>query len=187
MITLLPFNPGARCPKCDHDKVTTSYEPPVAVRLSRRRPAGECLRRTCCQCKYEWYEQPLDGPDALVVGDDHHLWTRCDLRLPEEVETVELDYGVREAGEPYTERRSERILLLVAPGGERLTLDGWLCLGGAVPWFREAVDDSLLDLTGMVAWWRPHPPLPADYDEVAEALGLTAGAASGGCEGQEES
>jgi hypothetical protein len=43
------FNPLAKCPKCGHDKVETSYKASL-----------DQLDRSCERCFYTWPEAPLD-------------------------------------------------------------------------------------------------------------------------------
>jgi hypothetical protein len=56
-MTMVRFDPHARCGKCGHREASTAYE---AAREGLY--AGhDVLHRQCRQCGYIWHEKPLDA------------------------------------------------------------------------------------------------------------------------------
>jgi hypothetical protein len=68
-----PFDPDARCPKCDADTVLTAWHPGTgfateygcaAVLLLHTSYPPEHHCRTCQRCHYRWPEAVLEATDA---------------------------------------------------------------------------------------------------------------------------
>lgn len=68
-MTLPPYNPDAKCPKCGGGEVDAMWCPADATSNVSRRDApdkdhlnvyAEHMDRTCTRCGYAWPEAPMD-------------------------------------------------------------------------------------------------------------------------------
>jgi predicted nucleic-acid-binding Zn-ribbon protein len=65
-VTLPAYDPGARCPKCGNDGVSTTYKdgklalPWVLYMVE----LGEYIGRRCQRCGYTWEEATVDAEGA---------------------------------------------------------------------------------------------------------------------------
>lgn len=61
MTELKPYNKDAICPKCSCIEITSLWEEEESYRFYlSESPKEEHISRVCSNCKYEWYEAPLD-------------------------------------------------------------------------------------------------------------------------------
>lgn len=56
---LPPFDPEARCPKCDYDDVGTSHRADGCRDTACGTCPAEALVRTCRRCSFQWAEAPV--------------------------------------------------------------------------------------------------------------------------------
>ena len=54
------YNPSAKCPKCGHEVVFTSYQKQRSYTCLSGCSDGEHLHRTCQRCQYQWPEAVLE-------------------------------------------------------------------------------------------------------------------------------
>ena len=64
-MTLKPYNPEGKCPKCGYDGIRTRY---FQYRSGAER-LGEHLLRSCERCLYSWEEMPQDKQPPQVAED----------------------------------------------------------------------------------------------------------------------
>jgi hypothetical protein len=68
-ILLPPFNPGATCPKCLHDVVTSKWRLDARHSTSGHpAPAPEWIVRRCARCEFMWDEACLDAMGPAETG-----------------------------------------------------------------------------------------------------------------------